>query len=92
MVGAVPARYQQRDERATSTSTRTSRWARGAQIRGLDVTAMEMTKWFDTNYHYIVPELSAMTASGSPPRKPFDEYLEARAAGIETVPVLARPG
>src|SRR5690606_37341673 len=33
--------------------------ARGYQQDGLDITAMEMTKWFDTNYHYIVPEFYA---------------------------------
>src|SRR5687768_13113398 len=33
--------------------------ARGYQQHGLDITAMEMTKWFDTNYHYIVPEFTA---------------------------------
>ena len=32
--------------------------ARGAQVGGIDVTAMEMTKWFDTNYHYLVAEFS----------------------------------
>ena len=64
---------------------------RGAQTDGLDVTAMEMTKWFDTNYHYIVPELGPETTFRLATRKPVDEYLEARAAGIETVPVLLGP-
>ena len=65
--------------------------ARGAQGAGLDVTAMEMTKWFDTNYHYIVPELGPDTGFRLASNKPLDEYLEARAAGIETVPVLVGP-
>ncbi len=67
--------------------------ARGAQDArsGLDVTAMEMTKWFDTNYHYLVQELSAGTRFRLASTKPLDEYLEARAAGIETMPVLLGP-
>ena len=65
--------------------------ARGAQRDGLDVTALEMTKWFDTNYHYLVPELAPSTRFRLATRKPLDEYLEARAAGIETVPVLVGP-
>ena len=39
--------------------------ARGRQGDGIDVTAMEMTKWFDTNYHYIVPELERGMEFGS---------------------------
>ena len=65
--------------------------ARGAQSGGLDVTALEMTKWFDTNYHYLVPELAPSTRFRLGSRKPLEEYLEARAAGIETVPVLVGP-
>ena len=65
--------------------------ARGAQRAGLDVTAMEMIKWFDTNYHYLVPELAPTTRFRLASRKPLDEYLEAREAGIETMPVLVGP-
>ncbi len=90
MVGAVPARYQQRDGEDVDLDTYFA-MARGAQSEGLDVTAMEMTKWFDTNYHYIVPELTAETRFRLASRKPVNEYLEARDAGIETVPVLIGP-
>jgi len=90
MVGAVPARYQQRDGEDVDLDTYFA-MGRGAQSEGLDVTAMEMTKWFDTNYHYIVPELTADTRFRLASRKPVDEYLEAREAGIETVPVLIGP-
>ena len=65
--------------------------ARGAQSAGLDVVAQAMTKWFDTNYHYIVPELSEGMAFRLASTKAVDEYREARAAGIETVPVLVGP-
>jgi 5-methyltetrahydropteroyltriglutamate--homocysteine methyltransferase len=53
--------------------------------------ASEMTKWFDTNYHYIVPEFQADTRFVLSSRKPFDEFTEALALGIETVPVLTGP-
>ena len=65
--------------------------ARGRQGGGVDVTAMEMTKWFDTNYHYIVPELERGMSFRLSSRKPFDEYQEAKELGIETKPVLIGP-
>ena len=59
LVGAVPERY---GEAAGDVDLDTYfAMARGRQEGGVDVTAMEMTKWFDTNYHYIVPELGART-------------------------------
>ncbi len=65
--------------------------ARGHQADGIDVHALEMTKWFDTNYHYLVPELQAGQAFRLRSRKAVDEYREARALGIETRPVLLGP-
>ncbi|NIR60228.1 MAG: hypothetical protein GWO02_12280, partial [Gammaproteobacteria bacterium] len=47
--------------------------------------------WFDTNYHYIVPELGPETRFRLASSKPLDEYREARDAGVETVPVLLGP-
>src|SRR5262249_12465886 len=56
LVGAVPPRY---GWSGTTVDLDTMfAMARGAQSGGRDVTAMEMTKWFDTNYHYIVPEFT----------------------------------
>src|SRR3989449_6126460 len=55
LVGAVPERYGW-DGSDVDTETYFA-MARGRQSGGVDVTAMEMTKWFDSNYHYIVPEL-----------------------------------
>ena len=52
---------------------------------------MEMTKWFDTNYHYIVPELHAEQAFTLSSQKPIDEFLEAKGLGIVTRPVLIGP-
>src|SRR6266446_5439777 len=65
--------------------------ARGAQQRGRDVTAMEMTKWFDTNYHYLVPEFDRGQGFRLASTKPVDEFLEAKALGILTKPVLIGP-
>ena len=56
------------------------------------MTAMEMTKWFDTNYHYLVPELGPDTRFSLSSSKPFDEHAEAmEELGIDTVPVLIGP-
>src|SRR5690606_17802644 len=59
-----------------------------------EVAPLEMTKWFDTNYHYLVPEIGPDTAfelAGPDGRKPVDEYLEAKRLGIETRPVVLGP-
>ena len=53
--------------------------------------ACEMTKWFDTNYHYIVPEFTEQTEFTLSSTKPFDEFAEALALGIRTKPVLIGP-
>lgn len=65
--------------------------ARGRQQGGVDVTAMEMTKWYDTNYHYIVPEFEKGMEPKLSNTKVFDQYEEAKALGIETRPVLIGP-
>ena len=54
-------------------------------------SAMEMTKWLDTNYHYLVPELHEGQTFQLASAKPFDEFEEARAVGVHTVPVLLGP-
>ncbi|ACV57804.1 5-methyltetrahydropteroyltriglutamate--homocysteine S-methyltransferase [Alicyclobacillus acidocaldarius] len=61
--------------------------ARGTQ----DATALEMTKWFDTNYHYLVPELEPKQVFTLGVNKPLNEYLEAKALGFDTVPQLVGP-
>lgn len=88
-VGAVPARY-----RAISDPlVRYFAMARGLQDRaaGVDVAALEMTKWFDTNYHYIVPELDAGQRFELDASKLVSELEEARALGVETRPVVVGP-
>lgn len=88
LLGAVPARYDW-DGEAPGFGTYFA-MARG-RIGDQDVPAMEMTKWFDTNYHYIVPELgpdSTFSVSGS---KPFELLANARAAGVRGKVVLVGP-
>ena len=65
--------------------------ARGYQQDGLDITAMEMTKWFDTNYHYIVPEFYADQQFRLFSNPALEHFLEAKRLGIQTKPVLIGP-
>jgi 5-methyltetrahydropteroyltriglutamate--homocysteine methyltransferase len=89
LVGAVPPRYQWKGDRVDLDTY--FAMARGSQKQGRDVTAMEMTKWFDTNYHYIVPEFERGQTFRLASTKPVDEYREAKALGIDTTPVLVGP-
>ncbi len=65
--------------------------ARGYQKDDNDVKALPMKKWFNTNYHYIVPELEDDTVLRINDTKPFDLYKEAKKLGIETKPVIIGP-
>jgi len=65
--------------------------ARGLQDDTWDIPAMEMTKWFNTNYHYIVPEFYASTQYRLLSSKVLDEFSEAKAQGINAKPVLLGP-
>lgn len=65
--------------------------ARGYQGKQGDHKALTMKKWFNTNYHYLVPEFSKQTDVKLVGDKPVAEYLEAKALGIETCPVLIGP-
>ncbi len=58
---------------------------------GSDTFACEMTKWFDTNYHYIVPEFRTDTVFKLSGSKVFEEFEEAKAAGFQAKPVLIGP-
>lgn len=62
--------------------------ARGYQGEKGDVKALAMKKWFNTNYHYMVPEIEDDTEISIVGTKPFDEFIEAKNLGIETVPVI----
>src|SRR6266550_693110 len=89
LVGAVPKRYGWAGGPVDLDTY--FAMARGVQTGGRDVTAMEMTKWFDTNYHYIVPEFEPGQAFRLASSKPVDEFQEAKALGIHTKPVLIGP-
>ncbi|MBQ9604056.1 MAG: 5-methyltetrahydropteroyltriglutamate--homocysteine S-methyltransferase [Firmicutes bacterium] len=65
--------------------------ARGYQGEKGDVKALAMKKWFNTNYHYIVPEFEDTAKIELCGTKPFDEFVEAKEAGINTVPALIGP-
>ena len=88
-LGAVPTRYNFNGEHVDLETY--FAMARGRQQDGVDVVAMEMTKWFDTNYHYIVPEFTKQTCFKLSSDKIIREYNEAKAAGIETRPVIIGP-
>src|SRR2546425_5749500 len=89
LVGAVPPRYGWKGSEIDLDTY--FAMARGSQGKGRDVTAMEMTKWFDTNYHYIVPELERGQSFRLSSQKPVSEFLEAKALGIDATPVLIGP-
>ncbi|MDW8204503.1 MAG: 5-methyltetrahydropteroyltriglutamate--homocysteine S-methyltransferase, partial [Cytophagales bacterium] len=86
LLGAIPERYQPLQEK--SNLDLYFAMARGYQQEGLDLKAMEMTKWFDTNYHYIVPEFTKNQTFRLFGSKIFDEFAEARQLGIQAKPVL----
>ncbi|MGY3130976.1 5-methyltetrahydropteroyltriglutamate--homocysteine methyltransferase [Bradyrhizobium sp. USDA 4501] len=100
MVGAIPEVYASKIE---SVSLKTYfDMARGSQCDrqntscghgsgGSSAPAQEMTKWFDTNYHYMVPEFHQGQRFRLSSRKPIEEYEEAKALGFQTRPVLIGP-
>ncbi len=90
-VGAIPKRYHDLVSEKTSILDLYFAMARGYQKDGLDITAMEMTKWFDTNYHYIVPEFYKDQEFKLFSTKIIDEFYEAKQLGIITKPVLIGP-
>jgi 5-methyltetrahydropteroyltriglutamate--homocysteine methyltransferase len=89
LLGAVPERYNWKGGDVDLDTY--FAMARGRQQNGVDVTAMTMTKWLDTNYHYLVPELTKDMKFKIGSSKVFDEYTEARNLGIQTRPVLVGP-
>lgn len=84
----IPERYKHLDLSALDTLFA---MARGYQGEKGDVKALPMKKWFNTNYHYIVPEIDDDTEIRLNGSKPIDEYLEARELGIETRPAIIGP-
>nr|WP_256200577.1 hypothetical protein [Verrucomicrobium spinosum] len=106
LVGNVPPRFQwqggQTDANTVFTVARGTQGGAspvahthgadcGCESKGVSTYASEMTKWFDTNYHYIVPEFRAETKFTLSSTKVFDEFAEAKALGINAKPVLVGP-
>jgi 5-methyltetrahydropteroyltriglutamate--homocysteine methyltransferase len=93
LLGAIPQRYAAVKEVAGNTERDLYfAMARGYQKDGLDITAMEMTKWLDTNYHYIVPEFTAKQTFKLSSEKVFNEYDAAKLVlGDKAKPVLIGP-
>lgn len=89
MFGAIPSRYAALKN--GDPLTLYFAMARGMQKDGIDVVACEMTKWFDTNYHYLVPEFSAETSFELGYAPVVEQFKEAKAAGVMTRPVVIGP-
>ena len=93
LLGVIPERYRFSTENIGLDTY--FQMARGIQekegLKGQSVPAMEMTKWLDTNYHYIVPEFRKGETFRVLSRKVFDEFKEALDLGIQTRPVLIGP-
>jgi 5-methyltetrahydropteroyltriglutamate--homocysteine methyltransferase len=94
-LGALPERYRTAERGIDLAGYFAA--ARGGRLDDTPIAALEMTKWFDTNYHYIVPELAVdqhfelTSLIGASAPKPLAEFAEAAAAGVHTRPVLLGP-
>ncbi len=101
LLGNIPPRFGHHDPTDLDTQFLIARGARATKetcedacdckTQGISTFASEMTKWFDTNYHYIVPEFSADTSFKISATKIFDEFSEALTLGIHAKPVLIGP-
>lgn len=88
LVGAIPPRFAWTGE----SVDRDLLFAMARGSEGSDgARALDLTKWFDTNYHYLVPELLSGQEFRLASDKPFAELAEARAAGVPAKPVLLGP-
>lgn len=89
MVGAIPKRF----ENASPGLDRYFTMARGASEKNgrPETPALEMTKWFDTNYHYLVPEWEPGQSFALESDKPLAEFQEAQAMGLNARPTVLGP-
>jgi 5-methyltetrahydropteroyltriglutamate--homocysteine methyltransferase len=90
MVGAIPERFH-RGGRSFDLDAYFAMARGDASDPARQIVALEMTKWFDTNYHYLVPELSPDQEFSYLSKKPLERFREAQALGIVTRPVLLGP-
>ena len=102
LLGNVPPRFKWKGEptdvntiftiaRGTQGGASLVEDEKDCQTSKVSTFASEMTKWFDTNYHFIVPEFRADTTFSLSSDKIFEEYAEAKALGINPKPVLIGP-
>lgn len=94
LLGVIPQRYAPvlTEVKGNQETDLYFAMARGYQKDGLDITAMEMTKWLDTNYHYLVPEFTAKQEFSIFSERVFGEYNAARQIlGEKAKPVLVGP-
>jgi len=89
LFGAIPRRFRQAGERLGLDTL--FAMARGGGHAGCNAPALEMTKWFDTNYHYLVPEFGPGQQFRLSWEQLFEEVAEARALGHRVKPVLIGP-
>ena len=89
MVGAVPPRFAPVGK--TIDRERYFAMARGGHLDGKAVAPLDLTKWFDTNYHHLVPELDSNAVFVPNATKARGELAEASGLGIHTTPVLLGP-
>ncbi|HEY5304875.1 MAG TPA: 5-methyltetrahydropteroyltriglutamate--homocysteine S-methyltransferase [Acidimicrobiales bacterium] len=89
MVGAIAPRFA--GAGGTIDRARYFAMARGGEVDGKSVAPLDLTKWFDTNYHHLVPEISSDAAFVPDTTKVINELAEAAALGILTTPVLLGP-
>jgi 5-methyltetrahydropteroyltriglutamate--homocysteine methyltransferase len=96
MLGVIPARFGETADLATYFRMARGQ-ARGQAVRSAcghdhgDTTALDMTKWFNTNYHVLLPELGPDADFALTTNKPLAEFMEAKAQGVQTRPVLIGP-
>ncbi len=94
MLSVIPARVLEAEsnpDAETAAVDRYFRMARGRSRDGVAVQACEMTKWFDTNYHYLVPEFTAETAFTPNTDRLLGEVTESKVAEVRGKPVLVGP-
>ncbi|NSB12291.1 5-methyltetrahydropteroyltriglutamate--homocysteine S-methyltransferase [Clostridium beijerinckii] len=88
LLGVIPKRYSELNLSPIDTYFA---MARGYQKNDKDVKALRMKKWFNTNYHYMVPEIEEDMQFSLNDTKPYDLYKEAKELGVTTRPVVIGP-
>lgn len=97
MLGAIPEQYVKEcgginlETYFSLARGRNSHEPESGDKHGQALKALEMTKWFDTNYHYIVPEIAKHQQFKLWPNKVIEDFVEAKARGILTRPVILGP-